>query len=240
MTCEHNWAEEEIIDGALGNLSDAKQKQLDKHLLTCDSCSDLYDQWTAMFDEKTKLGEHPSVQLKEAVMEKVRDKNVKKKKALNPIWLLPVAAAILVMVFSHDLFPKQMSTPSNLASNQSHLNETPFIVNEGTTVYDVIPTAASNVTGYAWVNRDSNELFVIVNGLTPVMEKDYQAWIQTSSHIKNVGLIDIVDGKGQLYIRQPEVNYLKYMILSLEPQGGSRQPTDPNATVIQLNNKQVE
>ncbi|MBU9722942.1 MULTISPECIES: anti-sigma factor [Bacillaceae] len=113
----------------------------------------------------------------------------------------------------------------------------PFLVKEETNVYEILPEYNENIKGYVWINQDSNELMLFVDGLPPVALKDYQGWVQTANEVKNAGVIKTSGETGLVYYQDRSIKTLEHIMLSREPLGGSDELTDPNPVFIQLNSR---
>nr|WP_245203677.1 anti-sigma factor [Ammoniphilus resinae] len=117
--------------------------------------------------------------------------------------------------------------------------EMAFVMDPKTVQYQVKPKEHRNVKGYVWVNPESNELLLLVNGIQPISEKDYQVWIIYNRERSNGGLIQWRNGMGLLYVQPPNVTQIENIAVTVEPKGGSNLPTAPDAMLVDLKEEPV-
>lgn len=230
MSC-HNFSEELIIDYLLGETGD--EAGLKQHLDHCPHCQQLHDQWKPFFAKEAEAQIRPPARLKKRLLHTIRADQRKPFFHFLTRSTLPARFSFVVIVL---LLGSWLTISQVQKKSLQHSAEEPplFLMNEETTLYEITPEDNTAIKGYAWINNDSNELMLLVDGLHPVSINDYQAWIRSTTDLKDAGLIQVNGAQGQLYLQDDIVNQLDHIILSKEPRGGSVKPTDPNPFLIKL------
>ncbi len=113
-------------------------------------------------------------------------------------------------------------------------SETMFVMNSDTDLYELNPETNDHLKGYAWVNNRTEELYLFVDGLIPIKNKDYQAWVKTNNGLHDAGILQLLDRSGQLYLKNKPIDDAEYIIVSIEPKGGSRSPTKQDSYFIRF------
>ncbi|XID94755.1 anti-sigma factor domain-containing protein [Paenibacillaceae bacterium WGS1546] len=90
----------------------------------------------------------------------------------------------------------------------------------------------TNVT--VWVNADTEELFVLLEGLTASEGNDVQLWGDAPDALTSLGLLEFHSNQGHLYSRLREVALLRALRLTIEPKGGSELPSVPESALVRL------
>lgn len=222
MACKVS--EQQIIDFVLDQPVSA---DVSAHLATCSHCQALATQWKGTLQTTDAM---PSANLKQRLLAKLTKRPV--------FQVIDVKVAVTIATLTVGLFfLGYLTNPNHQAtSNAEHapfIADQPFVVNDQTAIYGV-ETGNSHVTGYAWVNPESGEMFILVDGLSPAIENDYQGWLQSADQLENAGLFKVTGQKGQLYVKNGQLDRLSHIIVSKEPKGGSFIPTDPNPYLIKL------
>ncbi|MCM3716329.1 anti-sigma factor [Halalkalibacter oceani] len=231
MSCHNHFSEEQIIDYLRGEAED--EASVKQHLDHCPHCQQLQEQWKPFFAKETEAHIRPPERLKKRILHTIRTEQ--RKPFFHFLTLRPLTArfslVVIVLLLGSWLTISQVQKTSLQHSAEEPL---PFLMNEETTLYEISPEDNTAIKGYAWINNDSNELMLLVDGLHPVSLNDYQAWIRSTTDLKDAGIIQVNGAQGQLYLQDDIVNQLDHIILSKEPRGGSIQPTDPNPFLIKL------
>lgn len=130
---------------------------------------------------------------------------------------------------------EQFNHLSELDTNEAFIpSEKPFVLSADTKVYKIMPVVNQELEGYIWTNRPNKEMLLLLDGLPSITEKEYQAWIKTPDALHNIGLFQVLQGKGQIHIQNYDIEDVEHIIVSQEPIGGSIFPTDPNAVLIKI------
>ena len=226
MTCQH-WSDEEMIDYILGKQSGSKSLSIQQSIRECSHCLAQFTEWCETLPQGEQI--QPSANVKKRVMKSFKNK-YRKAPRIPFVWKTAgVAAASFLAVFLlwMDDSGKQ---PVNQNSNDSI-----FVMNDDTDLYELVPQVSHDLKGYAWINSRTKEMYLVIDGLNPVGNHDYQAWVKTRDDIHDAGLLKWIGNRGQLYIKSEPIERAEYIIISIEPKGGSRQPTDQDPYLIQLN-----
>ncbi|WP_088105534.1 anti-sigma factor [Halalkalibacter urbisdiaboli] len=228
MTCKHGITEENIVDFIKGHYN---QVNIQEHLHYCEECQGLYAEWSVRLRTLEEPSTIPSEHLKKRVMQVALKKSEKGFNLFKQAYIVSFTFALLILALG-------ISIVNLKDGNQAEsIVLEPFMIQEETDLYEILAEYNDNVKGYAWVNPESNEMLLLVDGLHPISLQDYQAWLQTSNETKNVGVLKVSGQTGQLYIQDGMIHNLKQIMVSKEPIGGSSQPTDPNPVFIRLNSK---
>lgn len=235
MTCKQQVNEEAILDYVRGNLDEYQENFITHHINECKSCKTTYELWTTIFqDLSTELT--PPSHLKKSLMRKIKKKHYKNSRPAFVIFSM--SFALIMLLIGYTINPTHRTPNPKPQSFITYQNTAqPFLISEDTDIYEITPDMNQPIKGYAWINNQSNEMMLLVDGLHPISLNDYQAWIKTTNELKNAGVIKIRGQKGQLYIKDNVINNLEHIIVSKEPLGGSETPTDPNPFLIKLNAK---
>ncbi len=238
MEKDKHWNEEKIIDFLLGKLDKEKSQQLQEHIQICEMCNEKTASWKDILADKQDADIESNVQ--ETFIKKIkRTKQWFSKENLK--WTIPLISFTLILFFiffykinpvffqNKDYEAQYIENAQQMASMKNS-----FVLNPGTKIYRIVPALHRKIEGYAWINPKTDEIYLFIDGLQPIYEQDYQAFVKTSNRVKSLGLIQIIDQKGQLYSQDNEINELQHIILSIEPIGGSSSPTDPHAYLIEL------
>jgi len=114
--------------------------------------------------------------------------------------------------------------------------QTQMLWQPGAAKYTAIADSGNRqpISGEVWINARSGEMLLILNGLGPLYESEYQVWGLREDWLYSYGLLTSHDGIGYLYIQKQRWDEPEQIIVSVEPKGGSRYPTGPEAIRIGL------
>lgn len=227
MACNFQ-SDARIIDFILGNLDSREATILAAHFQQCHQCHATFLSWQETLSVEETM---PSSSLKKRVFHSFKKKAKKKKwrfSDLKPITLQSAGLAVIgIALISIFLFHPDQSNPIN------H-NESLLVMDDATDIYEFEPPMALNSKGYAMVNNHTSEIYLFIDGLSPIENKDFQAWIKTQNGLYNAGIIQLLDGKGQIYQQRGPSGKVEYIIVSLEPKGGSQLPSNKNSHLINV------
>ncbi|MBS4196169.1 anti-sigma factor domain-containing protein [Lederbergia citri] len=235
MSCPH-WTDEQMIDFILGKSSEEHRVAIQKSITGCEECHANYLVWKDTLPHEELL--EPSKLLKKRVMNSYRS-NTKEKLRFRPslFWKVSSIAVIgmaLLFVVLFDVFPKQSTDPIT--------DHSMFVMNDDTDIYELQPQMSqpTPTKGYAWINNRTKEVYLFVDGLPPLENKDYQAWVKTYNGLYDAGIIQLLGERGQLYRKSEQLERIEYIIVSVEPKGGSRVPTEEYLQVIKVKAKKSD
>lgn len=234
MSC-HHWTDEQMIDFILGKASEEHSAAIKKSIADCKECHENYLVWKDALPHEELL--EPSKLLKKRVMNsyKSRTKERNSRFPQSLVWKvssIAVMGTALIFVFLFDVFPKQNAEPIT--------DHSMFVMNDDTDVYELQPQVSQPTKGYAWINNRTKEIYLFVDGLPPLENKDYQAWVKTYSGLYDAGILQLLGERGQLYRKSEPLEQVEYIIVSVEPKGGSRVPTEEYLQVIKVKAKKPD
>ncbi|GIO98069.1 hypothetical protein J14TS5_31550 [Paenibacillus lautus] len=105
---------------------------------------------------------------------------------------------------------------------------------EDTERYVIQPVEPFYGNGSVWLKRRSGEMLIVVNGLHSLEEKDYQVWLQDEDRLSSAGFMLVQDPQGKSYYYGFGAEKAKRIVVSMEPKGGSRRPTGPEAVLVNM------
>ncbi len=156
-------------------------------------------------------------------------------------------AVVLIGLFKYSTAPNEPAAAAPLAAQhyaQLHEPEGARLMElPGTRVImspDIAEWTASASSGRprqsltVWVNDDTEELFVLMEGVLESDTSDVQAWADSRSRLSNLGLLEFHSGQGHLYSRFREMAALESLRFTIEPKGGSELPTTPDSALVRL------
>ncbi|MBN2984392.1 anti-sigma factor [Cohnella algarum] len=91
---------------------------------------------------------------------------------------------------------------------------------------------ASGTTQTVWINVRTQELFLLLDGMLPSDKLDVQAWALVRGKLANLGVLEFNNNHAHLYSRGVRPELWEAIALTMEPKGGSRHPTSPDAAMF--------
>jgi len=217
--------EQEIIDYLLGYTQIRDKENLEQHFSICPSCQGRIAEWQQNLPSLSNTLPPPALKRKLKTKFLLRSKFY----SLHSKKIAFTAAALFLLLISGIMIKGLFISPK-----EEMKKEMAFVMDPKTVQYQVKPKEHRNVKGYVWVNPESNELLLLVNGIQPVSEKDYQVWIVYNRERSNGGLMQWRNGMGLLYVQPPNVTQIQNIAVTVEPKGGSHLPTAPDAMFVDL------
>lgn len=151
-------------------------------------------------------------------------------------YLVPAAAAAVVAgcVVAGLFSFKHREMPSADAIDQAFTSKIAVMQSANYDQYRIPPLPPLHGSGGVWIDRDSGEMLIVIEGLQPPEEKAYQVWLQHEQRSVSMGMLMTgkAEGKGYYYgygTMDPD-----QIVISLEPKGGSRVPTGPEALRVSV------
>lgn len=244
-----------MVDYVLGNLASEEEDLVKEHISSCSTCAKEYYSWQHLLDRPKGINPTPGLKrrideglesgLKRRVNEEVERRkkvrfyrrDVRKKQIFV---YASIAAFILLTIGLVNMTNPSSSTnsvqPEYIMAQHEQVPETAFVEGREANQLNTLPvTSRNDVRGEIWLNDKTNELFLRVDGLAPLETNDYQLWIVHSDDVWNGELLHLRNGSVRVYYRGNDINLLKYMKVSVEPQGGSLEPTGPETLSVDLN-----
>lgn len=243
------WNEEEHIDFVLGKLADPKRDQLANHLQTCHSCQNSIISWQQIFGQNDESPEPnsemhqnpntlpmPSEGLRRRLLARAL-LNKLKIVIRRPIISVSFATCLAIFLIISTVDPNHSNTlapQTKWAQDIPHIEGSSLITDPLTVAYRIEKLAQFNVDGFVWVKGNSNEMLLLIDGLSPSREHDYQVWAVTNNKRSNVGLLKYNRSKAYLYVNNKVLQGVDHIAVSVEPKGGSTVPTTPDTVQVNL------
>lgn len=243
---------------ALGSLPPGEASQVRAHLETCEECREEYRRLApavyavgvsaeACPDARSAAGSvaPPSPLLKRRIMKQIRP-NVAEMRAVRPIvWpAYAVAAAALVValitgIFNISLGSELRQTQTQLAELNAHNAQvTREMAYERTALADMVsPDSQHYAVNGGEVVRHGNRLYIAMNALPmPPKGKVYEAWTLRNGSTKMAPSVTFVPNRNGVAVVSVPANAsnLSAIAVSMEPDGGSKQPTSKPTFVLKL------
>jgi anti-sigma-K factor RskA len=229
---------DEMLDNvalyALGALSPREAAEVATHLQTCEECRAEYaflrPAVTAVgYSAKADaLTEGPSVLLKARLMKQVRSAQPAWPRISR--WPAFVAAACLAIAVGAGLF--SASLRERLGRDESAMAQQSAMIADFTA-----PDAKRYAFGHGSVLVHGRNLYIAMNELAaPPAGMVYQAWTLPKGSKKMAPSVTFKPGaSGETLVRLPEAaNAIAAVAVSVEPAGGSKQPTSKPIAVTLL------
>lgn len=151
-------------------------------------------------------------------------------------YLVPAAAAAVVAgcVVAGLFSFKHREMPSADSIDQAFTSKIAVMQSANYDQYPISPLPPLHGSGGVWIDRHSGEMLIVIEGLQPPEEKAYQVWLQHEQRSVSMGMLmtGLAEGKGYYYgygTMDPD-----QIVISLEPKGGSRVPTGPEALRVSV------
>ncbi|MGN7764435.1 anti-sigma factor [Paenibacillus sp. 22594] len=103
-----------------------------------------------------------------------------------------------------------------------------------TVAYPLDWSRKDQFSGNVWYNGSSGELFVLIEDVALSDNLSIQAWAVKNGRRNTLGLVQIEDRKGHLYVKGSQLGEADNIALTVEPTGGSLKPTSPDAAWVHL------
>ncbi|MCJ8012375.1 anti-sigma factor [Paenibacillus sp. KQZ6P-2] len=262
----HFLPEEKLVDYVMNRLPESERAGVAVHAATCSHCAERLQEWEQVMqlpelegfcltvdgvDGSVDDGHHIEVPSPERSLipparmgRKLRMRAYLRSAGIwfarNRRFILPGAASAAVAVFLlAGLFSmKQQVVPSAESIDGEVSSKIAVMQSAAYEQYPISPMPPMHGSGGVWINRNSGELLIVVDGLKPTREKDYQIWLQQEQQPVSDGMLLTRNshGKGYYYGYGPVDP--DQIVISLEPKGGSHVQTGPVALRIKVNGQQ--
>ena len=252
----HDAMLENVAVYALGAMPAGEAQAVRAHMATCEECRAEYGQLRPAVDAVAMSAEAcqdassgavapPGPLLKKRIMQQIRP-NVGEMRAVRPIvWpAYAVAAACLAValvtsIVNISLNEEVHRTQAQIAEVSAHNAATARqLVRERTAVADLISSDSQRfpVSG-GEVVRHGDRLYIAMNALPPPPKgKVYQAWtLRTGAKLMSPSVTFVPNGSGAALVPVPvNAKDIAAVAVSIEPDGGSKQPTSTPTFVLKL------
>lgn len=258
------YSEERMVDLLLNESSEEKELAFREHCAHCPTCQALADEWRERLagysNAQASRGGHTSYsvtleaddwsQAKASVRRNLWSKLKRTSLQRRFAWfnLKPmVALSMLAILLSLATLVKLTSFPADTEQAVPSPTDNPplVLINQPTVgkglghgeafyYYTLRSTVDPSLDGFISINPATAEVYIYVQGIPTVLDRDYQAWLMEERSPIDMGLLRLENGAGQLYRQSVEVNRASMFRISIEPKGGSVYPTGPDFLLIQL------
>jgi anti-sigma-K factor RskA len=259
----HDTLLDDVAVYALGALPPEDAQRVRSHLESCAECREEYEELrpaahaVAYSAEACADRENGAVvaspQIKARIMKQVRREasapprsNVAEMRAVRPIvWpAYAVAAACIIIalvtgIFNISLNDSVRQKNADLAQIQAHSKLLARdLANQRTALADLMsPDSQRFDVNHGQVIRHGNRLYLAMNALPPPPKgKVYQAWtLRTGTSRMSPSVTFVPNGSGVAVVPIPaDASALTAIAVSVEPDGGSKQPTSAPTFVLKL------
>jgi hypothetical protein len=247
--------EERWVDWHTGRLSPEAMQRLALHREHCAACREASRQWEALLAPAGAGGTAASAASAPPSARQRRQRRrlraaVRRRGLLLPLRRYPAlaaggAAALLIALallrYIAAGSAAQAEPPVEYA--QRHEPEGAAVMQRPDTVVysldgNLSPGAEDGLSegthGTVWVNVRTHEIFVLLQGLLPSNSRDVQAWAVIRHDWANLGLLQFHERQGHLYARDSRIDEADELSFTIEPKGGSVQPTAPDSAKVRL------
>ncbi|KAF0996053.1 anti-sigma factor [Geobacillus sp. TFV-3] len=242
--------ETKIVDWLLDVLPEQEKEDVSNHLKQCRECQRLLEAWKSIGLKAEAQYEAPPLSHQERIWAQAEaQKQTKRMRRGLRIAGGLISAALAVSLFalrlsvsdggrdaSHDQ-PSEAYRYQIIEQNHDIPIEQ-IIHNPETKQIPIEPSAFfQQLDGTVWLNDETEEMLMEIEGLPPFATRDYQLWIiYTNNEVKGE-LLTIRHGAARVLITGEDVKQFKQIKASLEPKGGSAAPTGPETFIADLDHE---
>ncbi|WP_274650768.1 anti-sigma factor [Paenibacillus humicola] len=248
QACRRLYREEDWIDWLLGHKSPVEFASMHEHLSVCPQCRNTAAEWRPLLQnaEMPEAYAEPSAIMPSESVRRSLRAHVATRGLLRRLhsglfrhkgWAAGLIAAAVLLLCLTGLFrtvyvPKEQR---DLYVAEHEPDAVSFLNDPRTASFRVQSLNDEVGDGYVWFNDSSREVFVLLEGVLPSDSHVLQAWAVNGSGHANLGLLrhDEVS-KAHFYFKGDELAKVDNIALTVEPSGGSRMPTSPDAIVFRL------
>ncbi len=233
--------EEKLVDYLENNLSESDVQEIERHLDECANCQETLAFWQETLEVDKDL--EPSTQLKEKINQSLlADRSSKQRlvKWKTPLFGLAGVMVVVILFFSLTDFLKVQQTVEpdyEVYQNQDIMSDQVFINNPVVDSQPIKPYEDfADMEGMLWINPQTQEILLEMEGLTNFYNNDYQIWIIDKNGNINGDLIMVENGTARVLYRVEDISDFRFMKGSVEPPGGSHRPTGPETFYVDIEN----
>lgn len=239
--------EMKMVDYVLNALAREESVKVEEHIKICDTCRTEMEHWRKILQNKTII--EPSAALNQKI-QSITNRNVtpfrkedrSKRIFMASSLIASVIFAIALYVYFHDNQTDLTETSSQgyIIAQHDQVPEQQLLRQPETARQPLVSLTSQNVYGELWLNEETNELIFLAEGLIPLERSDYQLWVVHVDDYWNGQLLQLRNGSTRVYYKAEDISLLKYLKVSVEPEGGSLRPTGPEIFHVDLINHQSE
>ncbi|WP_172643501.1 anti-sigma factor [Geobacillus thermocatenulatus] len=239
--------ETKIVDWLLGALPEQEKEDVSNHLKHCLECQRLLEAWKDIGLKETAQYEAPPLSHKERIWAQAEAK----RQTARAQRKVRIASGLIGIALAVSLFALRLFVPDG-GRDDSHgrpggayryeiVNQNDdipierIIHNPATKQIPIEPSAFfQQLDGTVWLNDETEEMLMEIEGLPPFAARDYQLWIIYANNEVKGELLTIRHGAARIFITGEDVKQFKQIKASLEPKGGSAAPTGPETFIVHL------
>jgi anti-sigma-K factor RskA len=225
------YREEDFVDYLLEKIDTEKCNAIKEHILECEDCYAKVKEWNIL------LINDPATQPSKAFKKRLKAEVIGRKNKRKFYFPGIVFASCIVILMASIMLSPLNNQVNETAYVHQHFNQTAqdIIANPDAQKFHIKQVKnQQNIIGNVWVDNHANEMFMEVEGITPINERDYQIWLVHSNNTLDSEILRIQNGKVYLYYKGPQGKNIKLIKVSIEPVGGSKYPTGPDALNIRF------
>ncbi|UFT98695.1 anti-sigma factor [Radiobacillus kanasensis] len=234
MNFNSHLTEEKIIDYQLGNLDMEETAQIKEHLDTCPTCQSHLENWKDLLLDVQHVENEPSPQMYQRLQQSIANTkgSMKQKKKY---WVFPgFATAVCLIMILFTIYDSK--EPTYQVMHNDSIKNQEMVTKPQTKRLTIIPVKDfENLHGNVWVNKETNELLIEVSGIHDQADKDYQLWMLDQDNHLESEILFVQNGTAKILYRGENVRNLQMIKASLEPRGGSSEPTGPDTFFVPVN-----
>ncbi|GMK48511.1 hypothetical protein PghCCS26_56410 [Paenibacillus glycanilyticus] len=247
--CRVGFSEEQWIDWLLGKLPGVLYAEMADHLNKCFACREKASEWQSILAPAAAHGgvseaaedTLPPDRIRRSLRSHVRRRGIMKRLRTGwtsrSKWTAALVSGVIVVVCAASLYGsiRQPVDQRNdyVAAHEPEALE--FINAPETAGYKVHPFNNELGEGYIWFNSDSGEMLVLLDGMLSSRDYDIQAWALEGGSRVNLGLLEQSEKKhAHLYVKAGALVNASQLALTIEPSGGSVEPTSPDAFLFKM------
>ncbi|NIK68270.1 MULTISPECIES: anti-sigma factor [unclassified Paenibacillus] len=247
--CKIGFSEEQWIDWLLGKQPGVRYAEMANHLQQCSACREKVTEWQSIFAPAAGYGEFdrtaddrlPSDRIRNRLRSHVRRRGIVKRLrsgwTSRSKWTAALVSAVVAVVCAASLYGS-VRQPDDQRNDYVAAHEpeaVDFIHAPETASYKVHPYNNELGEGYIWFNSDSGEMLVLLDGMLSSRDYDIQAWALEGGSRVNLGLLEQSEKKhAHLYVKAGALVKASQLALTIEPSGGSVEPTSPDAFLFKM------
>ncbi|SER57591.1 hypothetical protein SAMN04487944_106107 [Gracilibacillus ureilyticus] len=225
--------EEEIIDFLNGDTEESENFKIEEHISECEQCKQLYLFW----QEALPTGNEtiPSPFLKIRVDKRLKRGWLQKRQIQKPFAVAAGMMIIMIVCLSlPDLLRQSVTTEPKyeIFQNSEIKDQEIFVSNPQVEKQEIVPIANNEVNGEVWVNNETSEILLELYGLSGLDQNDHQLWIVDHQNRAKGEILMVENGTTRVLYRLDDLSHYKFLKGSLEPLGGSHQPTGPETFFV--------
>ena len=237
--------EEGWVDWLAGRLPADVYEAMGQHLATCGKCRSAIEQWRELLApsdhpiEPSPIERASRDRNRNKLRRKVRLFGVRRRiaKAGTNRGAWTVAACLALLLVSIQLLSRQPA-PHESAMDKAQAYAEKYephgaaLIAQPDTIAYTLKDERPMAT--VWVNGSTQEMFMLLEGLLPSEGLDVQAWGNLENRLTNLGLLEFHLSQGHLYSHIEQLPSFEEVVFTIEPKGGSDQPTAMASAVVRL------